>query len=283
MKAFFSSRGFKVIITILAALITISVIFAAIGKAMSPQSSLLSAVTVPIQRLADSVSGSIYDLFSAQDRLRSLEDENNRLRQQIREQNENLIDFDTYKYENEFLRSFLELKEKNPDFSFVTARLSAVDTASDYYSFTINRGTADGVKAHDPVITADGLVGYIGEVGLATSKVYTILDPRLNVGAMDSRTRDTGVINGTQELAAQGFCKMSYLSRSSSISVGDFVITSGVGGMFPDGINIGTITAVTQETADISVFATVKPAVDFTDITDVMIITDFEGRGNVLE
>ena len=53
--------------------------------------------------------------------------------------------------------------------------------------------------------------------------------------------------------------------------------------MFPDGINIGTITAVTQETADISVFATVKPAVDFTDITDVMIITDFEGRGNVLE
>ena len=271
MKAFFSSRGFKVIITILAALITISVIFAAIGKAMSPQSSLLSAVTVPIQRLADSVSGSIYDLFNAQDRLRSLEDENNRLRQQIREQNENLIDFDTYKYENEFLRSFLELKEKNPDFSFVTARLSAVDTASDYYSFTINRGTADG------------LVGYIGEVGLATSKVYTILDPRLNVGAMDSRTRDTGVINGTQELAAQGFCKMSYLSRSSSISVGDFVITSGVGGMFPDGINIGTITAVTQETADISVFATVKPAVDFTDITDVMIITDFEGRGNVLE
>ena len=76
---------------------------------------------------------------------------------------------------------------------------------------------------------------------------------------------------------------MSYLSRSSSISVGDFVITSGVGGMFPDGINIGTITAVTQETADISVFATVKPTVDFTGITDVMIITDFEGRGNVLE
>ena len=107
-----------------------------------------------------------------------------------------LIDYDQYKLDNEFYSGFLGIKEEHPDYEFQPATVIARDPANAFYSFTIDRGTLDWISPHAPVITADGLVGYISEAGPSFSTVITVVDPSLKVGAMDSRTRDIGMVAG---------------------------------------------------------------------------------------
>ena len=189
----------------------------------------------------------------------------------------------TYKKENEFYAGFLELKEDHPDFKFQPATVIARDPTDVFASFTIDQGTLNGVAPNDPVITADGLVGYISEAGSTFSTVITLYDPSLRVGAMDSRTRDAGIVSGGLSLAEEGYCRMSYLSRSSAITLGDLVITSGAGGVFPQGLLIGSVSEIKQESDDISMYAVIKPAVNLDELRDVMVITSFTGQGGIAD
>lgn len=275
MRGFFKRKSSKITIGIAVSLVVVTLVCGLMGSWMSPQSSILGAITTPLQRLASSVSNGISDFFDAQRQVEELEKENNELRERIQELTSSLIDYDQYKLDNEFYSEFLEIKEKNPDYQFQPATVIARDPANAFYSFTIDRGTLDGISPHSPVITADGLVGYISEAGPSFSTVITVVDPSLKVGAMDSRTRDIGMVAGNVSDSYDGQCRMSYLSRSSSVSVGDFVITSGSGGIFPQGLLIGTVSELGRESTDISMYAVIEPVVDFESVRDVMVITSF--------
>ena len=97
----------------------------------------------------------------------------------------------------------------------------------------MNSGSLRGVSVHDPVITADGLVGYVSEVQATYSVVETVLSPNLNVGVIDSRTRETGILAGSESLSGKGKTRLSYLSRNSSVAMGITLLHRGVGGVFP--------------------------------------------------
>lgn len=103
----------------------------------------------------------------------------------------------------------------------------ARDPDDRFYSFTIDRGSLSGIEPLDPVVTADGLVGVVREVGVNYSKVVTILDVWIDVGARDVRTRDIGIVTGSVDLAADGKCRLNYLPRESGAAPGDIVVTSG--------------------------------------------------------
>ena len=281
MRAVTKRKGFKIILGIVAALVAVTIVAGLIGSWVSPQSSILGAITTPLQRLAASVSNGISDFFEAQRQVEELEKENNELRQRIQEMTSDLIDYDQYKLDNEFYSEFLGIKEKHPDYQFQPATVISRDPANAFYSFTIDRGTLDGISPHAPVITADGLVGYISEAGPSFSTVITVVDPSLKVGAMDSRTRDIGMVSGNVSESYDSQCRMSYLSRSSSVSVGDLIITSGSGGIFPQGLLIGTVSELGRETTDISMFAVIDPVVDFESLRDVMVITSFDAQGGI--
>ncbi|MBR4869049.1 MAG: rod shape-determining protein MreC, partial [Clostridia bacterium] len=120
-------------------------------------------------------------------------------------------------------------------------------------------------------------------VGAAVSTVSTIIDPSLRVGALVSRTRESGVLGGNTSLLSQGTCQLSYLHGESAVTVGDYVITSGDGGMFPSGLIIGTVTEINKDPASISMYAVVKPVVNVQELTQVMVITDFEGQGGLVK
>ena len=281
MRGFTKRKGFKVILGVAAALVAVTIVAAVVGSWVSPQSSIIGAITTPLQRLAASMGNGISDFFDAQRQVEALEEENNELRQKIQEMTSSLIDYDKYRLDNEFYSEFLGIKEAHPDYQFQPATVIARDPANAFYSFTIDRGTLDGISPHSPVITADGLVGYISEAGPSFSTVITVVDPSLKVGAMDSRTRDIGMVAGGVSSTYGGECRMSYLPRSSSVSVGDFIITSGSGGVFPQGLLIGTVSELGRETTDISMYAVIKPAVDFESLRDVMVITSFDGQGSL--
>ncbi len=281
MRFFFRSKQFKVILTILIALITLSIIFSVIGSKISPQSNIVGTITAPIRSAVTTVSNAVSDFWNALSSGNEIMLQNTELEAEINELREQLADYEKISKENDFYKDYLEIKDQNPDFKFVGATLISKDTSDPYKAFIINKGSADGVAARDPVITDAGLVGYISEVGLTTSKITTILSPDLTLGALDNRTNDSGIISGSLETGEKGYTKFKNLPHSCSVAVGDYIVTSGEG-VFPKGLLIGTIETIANDKYNTSLFASVKPFADIENIRDVMVITEFEGQGSIL-
>lgn len=281
MRFFFRSRQFKIILTILIALLTVSVIFTIIGSSISPQSNIAGTITAPIRSAATAVSNAFSDFFKMMNDSNKIMLENSELQTEINDLREKQADYEKITAENEFYKNYLEIKDQNPDFKFAPATLISRDSADPYKGFVINQGSTNGIEAYDPVITDAGLVGFVSEVGLTTSKVTTILSSDLTLGALDNRTSDSGIISGSLETAKEGQTKFKNLSRSCNIAIGDYVVTSGEG-IFPKGLLIGTIKYIGNDEYNTSIFANVEPFVDIDNIRSVMVITEFEGQGNIL-
>ena len=150
-----------------------------------------------------------------------------------------------------------------------------------FEGFTISAGSLNGISLYDPVITDEGVVGYISEVGTTTSKVTTILDPELTCGAFDSRTNDAGALTGDSEMIKKGYTKFYNLPRTCSVAVGDLIVTSG-SGIFPAGLILGNIVSISSDPVSTSLFAEVKPVARFDELKRVMVLTSFAGQGNEL-
>lgn len=282
MRFFFRSKQFKIILAIFLSLVTVSVVFSIIGSQISPQSNIAGTLTAPLRSAVTSISNTVSDFFKSVSESNEIMLENTELENQINELRKQLTDYEQISKENDFYKNYLEIKDQHPDFKFAPATLISRDSSDPYKSFVINKGSADGIAAHDPVITDAGLVGYVGEVGLTTSKVVTILNPDISLGALDNRTNDSGVISGSLETVEKGYTKFKNLSHSCNVAVGDYVITSGEG-IFPKGLLIGTIETISNDKYNTSLFAGVKPFADIDSIRDVMVITEFEGQGNILD
>lgn len=281
MRFFFRSRQFKIILAILIVLVTISVIFSIIGSKISPQSNIAGTITAPIRSAATAISNAFSDFFKMMDDSNELMLKNSELEAELNDLREKQADYEEITAQNEFYKNYLDIKDSHPDFKFAPATLISRDSADPYKGFVINKGSTDGIKAYDPVITDAGLVGYISEVGLTTSKVTTVLSTDLTLGALDNRTNDSGIISGSLEIAKDGQTRFKNLSRSCNIAIGDYVITSGEG-IFPKGLLIGTISYIGNDEYNTSIFANIEPFVDMNNIRNVMVITEFEGQGNVL-
>ncbi|MGN0474216.1 MAG: rod shape-determining protein MreC [Acutalibacteraceae bacterium] len=243
--------------------------------------SICSIITTPVQKISSMISagiGTFSGEFKDIDQVRA---ENELLRQKVRELTKKTVDYDDLKMQNEEYRKLLELKDENDLFKFQSASVIARD-ASDYYgTFTVDKGSADGIALHDPVITADGLVGYISSLGITSSKVTTILSPGLEVGAVDKETRDGGTLFGEISSSKNGYTRLNYLSRNCEVTVGDIIVTSGFGSVFPKNLIIGEVHQIRAESENISLYAEIIPAADIKNCTEVFIITDFEGQHSV--
>lgn len=280
MRFFLRSRQFRIIIIVFLVVTILTTSFAIIGKRMSPQTNIANTIAAPFLSLATSVSNAVTDFFNAYNNGNELSLENNELKSQINELQSKLANYEDVLSENEFYKNYLEIKENNPDFKFASADIISRDSDDIYGGFTINKGSMSDISLYDPVITDAGVVGYITEVGLTTCKVTTILSHNITLGAIDNRTNDSGIITGNLNLAQNGFCKFANLSRSCSVAVGDFIVTSGEG-IFPQGLLIGSVKNIGIDEYNNSIYAEISPFANFSTIRSVMIITSFEGQGGI--
>ena len=278
MRFFFRSKKFRIILSVVAIVAAVSIIVGVIGSVAAPGSSIIGAVVAPFQKGASAVANFFGDFSKKLNDGEKLMQENEKLREENSSLEKDLIDYYSIKEENEFYKNFLEMKKSNPDYKFEAAKLIAKDSSNTYASFTIDKGSLSGIKVNDPVITDEGLVGYISVVAPTYSNVKTILNPSVNVGAMDSRTSDAGIIKGDNELSEKGKTALTTLPRTSSVAIGDYIVTSG-GGIFPKGLIIGKISNVDVDKVNQSILAEITPEADLKDIRNVMIITHFEGQG----
>lgn len=278
MNEFFKSKKFKILLGIAAVLFGFMLYTAMNAGFGNILSNSLGSMVSPLQKLSMQITAAANGFFEKIIYADKISEENATLREELRTMREKMVDYETYKAENEQYRQFLDLKKDNPDFVFEAGMVIGRDPTDYFYSFTIDKGSVNGIELYDPVITPDGLVGRISEVSYTDSKVVTLLNPGIDVGAFNDRTRDTGIVSGELNLSKSGKFKMSYISRDSSASSGDIITTSGIGGMFPKGLIIGTISDIKTEAHGISLYAEILPAADIARVRDVFVITSFNGQ-----
>ena len=280
MREFFKSLRFKIILAVVAVILGGMLYAATTGGLATLPEQILSYVVYPVQRAAAAVSDSITGFFSVFVDARENYEENQRLKEENAELRRQLVDYEDTKTENERLKEITGLKELNPDIEFQPAGVIARDPEDRFGAFTIDIGYLHGISVRDPVVTGEGLVGYVSKVGPTYAVVTTILSPDCNVGAMEISTKDTGNITGTVELAAEGCTKLELLPRDTLVEEGGTVVTAGTSGLFPKNLVIGTVEKVELETSGITSYAVIRPVSEINEIKNVFVLTDFLGKGS---
>lgn len=278
MIRFLKSSAFKIFAVIAAALLAGSVFAVASRSGSSPLTSVISVVFGPLSRLSSYVAAEFADIPVSFKSSSELLKENEELQKKIDNLTDQLVDYEQLRHKNEFYQQFLEIKEEHSDYVFAEAAIIGRDAADNLGSFTLNKGSAHDIRVNDPVIYGKYLVGVVSSVTPTQCTVNTILNPKVNVSAYEVRTRDLGYVTSTVALGQEGHCHMPGLASSTAVTAGGIVCTSGVGGIFPRDLIIGNIVDVVDGTVDISASAIIEPGVDFGEITDVFIITSFDGQ-----
>ena len=207
--------------------------------------------------------------------------ENEKLKKENAELRGQLADYLAVKEENEKLWGYYGLKKENPSFEIKPANVIRRDANADFYSFTLDIGSALGVQAGNPVITENGLVGRVSRVDGATCVVSTVLSPETKASALDRQSGDAGIISGNATLCDQNRTAMSKISEDNKIKEDDLIVTAGTGGVYPDGLIVGKVVELGFNSYDASRYAVVEPYEDIKSITSAAVITDFSGKGEV--
>jgi len=176
--------------------------------------------------------------------------------------------------ENIRLQDLLKFTKRHPLHS-VGARVIGRDTSNWWKSIQIDRGTDDGVREDMPVVTADGLVGRTAEVTRSESRVLLLIDRNCKVSGLLQASREPGIVTGPDHFfSRRPQCQMTFVNRHVSVGEGELVISSGLGGVFPKGLVIGTVTHV-ELNPDTGMYldVVIEPAVNFSKIEEVMVIT----------
>ena len=275
MKKILSSSRLK-LVGVIAALILIGALLAsATGHRETLPSAVVGTVFAPCHYVAEKLASGLDSLFGGlkgdaayEKRIAELEDE-------INDYHAQLADYENLKTQNELYKDFLELKEANPEYQFEKATVIARDSADVYQSFTISKGSVNGIAVGDAVLYRQSIVGVIDEVYPDYSVVKTILDPSFNVSAYEIVSGEISYVTGSAKLAADGTCKMANLSPYTDIGYGSIICTAGIGGTVPKGLVIGTVNEISEEATDISNYAVIQPEVEIDELTDCMVLTDF--------
>jgi rod shape-determining protein MreC len=280
MNHFLKSTRFKVILFILALLVGIMIYAVSAGGYQISAESLFRAAAAPVQRFSNSISERVEHSLHVYRDAEIHYEQNKALKQEIAELNKELADYADTKQKLADLQEFVGIKEQYPDLVLsAPCKVTGYVTNDPFHAFTIGQGSADGLALYDPVVTDLGLVGVITSLGEHSAEVTTILSPNVSVAAYCSTTKDHGVVTGTVADALEDKCRLQYLEKETAIRQDKVILTSGENGMFPKGYVIGYVREVQMDDTGLTAAAVLEPASEITDLSMVIVIKDFDGKG----
>ena len=242
----------------------------------TPLSNLLGSIVTPIEKGLSKAAQGVSNALGYFYRYDKLKAENEELRARIAEYEELETEFYAAITENSDLRTAANIRAKHKDFDLELCNVVSQVGTGFQSCFTLDKGSLVGIEAGDCVITAEGLVGYVSDVGLNYAQVVTLLNMDFTVSATNRRTREIVVAGGDFELAGDGLLKVSYLKNGADVRVGDIIVTNGAGGSYPKDLIIGAVETFAVEDHGISSYATIRPAVDLDHLSSVLVIKAFE-------
>ena len=278
MRNYFRSIKFKYTLCVLAVLLLGLFVAAVSSGGTSPFSSALNYVLTPLNRAAAYLSETLSDWHAGFRSSARYMEEIESLKEEVEDYRQQLVEHEKLQQKLASYEDFLGVKSEHSDFVFEPAAVIMRDGMDVYASFTINKGTQDGIDVDMPVIYGKNLLGVVREVSLTSSVVYTVFHPDVSVSAYEMRTREDCYTEADNDLSPDGNLKLMGLARTTPVVAGGIVCTSGIGGVYPRDLIIGTVTQVVSSEADISAYAVVQPTVDPRTATDVFVITDFEDK-----
>lgn len=231
---------------------------------------LLGIVLSPVQGAVQGISNYLTGTIEGIVELRNLRDENRRLREELEKRDYMYSLLAELRAENARLLKLVNLREMMPEFETIAARVIAREPSNWYNAITINVGSQQGIEVDMPVITHRGLVGRVMSVDGNRAQVLLLLDQRSSVGGMIQKSREPGIVKGFA--GEKENLRLLYLPRDAKIQAGDRVITSGLGGVFPKGLIIGSVIEVKAEEYGLSQYAVVRAAADFHHLEEVLVI-----------
>ncbi|MDR1392254.1 MAG: rod shape-determining protein MreC [Clostridiales bacterium] len=227
---------------------------------------------MPIQKLFTYTEYALYDFFHHFENVSDLLKENEKLIAEIENKNVEISKIQSLVIENKDLKKMLDLRQNSPKINIEISKIISRNAGNIYKTFTLNKGEADSIKNNQTVITVDKyLIGRIHEVGQNWAKVITIFDEKNAVGARVVRSLELGVVESDYSFD-ENLCKMTAISSLTDITIGDYVETSGGGGIYPEGILIGTVLEIHKNPGSIAQTATIKPLADFNNLKNVFIL-----------
>lgn len=260
-----------IIITIIILIILVVITNTDIAK-MSYVENIVSTLVMPIQNGLTYLKGKLTGNDSFFQDINNLKEENENLKKKNSELEQSLREYEIVKSENDTLKEYMNLKDKYKDYTTMPAYVINKDISNYSNTVVINVGEKDGIKENMTVIADEGLVGHVISVTDHTAKVQTIIDTATAVTSTISTTKDTIIVQGTLENS--GELKATYIPTDATVLQGDNVETSGLGGIYPKGIHIGTIKEVYNTKNPTDRYATVETAVDFSKLATVLVITN---------
>ncbi len=275
MKNLFKNRFFITCLCIALVLSIVPSVFSMMGYG-SLSKNIVGTVTFPVRWCVSSVVSGFEGIGAYFTSIDTLKKENEALRQEIEEMKDKVEEAVLTKDENDRLRTYLGMKKKYPSFQMEEGRVISHSSGNYMTTFTLDKGSIHGIEVNMPVITVDGIVGQVTEVGLNWCMVSTIIEMNTSAGAYIPRSGDRGIVSGDYSMRYDGVCKIEYFNADADIRVGDRVLSNGISSVYPADLEIGTVTEVGINEYNRTPEATVTPAVDFSSLEWVMIIKGYE-------
>lgn len=241
-----------------------------------PLNAIAGTVFVPMQKGINTIGIWVSDKADNLQKLNDVMAENETLQGQVDELTNELNTIKLEQYELDNLRELLDLDKQYPSYDKVAANVIGKDAGNWFSTFTIDKGTNDGIEKDMNVISGSGLVGIVIDVGPNYAKVRSIIDDTSSVYSMVLSTSDHCIISGDlQTMTENQQIQLSDLKDSDDqVKVGDQIVTSNVSPKYLQGILIGYISNISVDANNLTKSGSITPAVDFEHIQEVLVILD---------
>lgn len=260
-------------------LLAVTVVMLVIGGITFRQNSVVNRITnvvtvpfAPVQRAVSLAGVKIQEGISFFRDIGAVRQENTELKARIDRLEKENLELKEYRQENIELRKALNIKDQFSDYEPLGANIIAKEEGNWFTVFTIDRGAKDGINKNSPIVTSKGLVGRVIQVDALSARVEAIIDKNSAVSSRISQKDDYGTVRGDLQLKDLGVCLMDRISPEVDIAVGDDIITSGIGGIYPKGILIGKVKETRKSSDELNKYAIIQPAVDFKRLDEVIVL-----------
>ena len=239
-------------------------------------------VFVPMQKGINNLGNSISDKITEFRTLGKIKSENKKLKKQVEELTTQLTTNKLEQYELNNYRELFDLDAKYPTYQKHAARVIEQDSGNWFSTFTIDKGKKDGVDVGMNVLAGSGLVGIVTDAGNNYAKIRCIIDDSSKVSCMVSTTEDNLTVSGNIKTMNENkvitFTELK--DDDGKVQVGDPVVTSYVSDRYQQGILVGYVTSVENNSNNLTKSGTITPVVDFEHIENVMVITQLKNTGS---
>ena len=243
-------------------------------KVSGPFKVLANYTVIPLQQGINQIGGWVGDLSDNFETLQQLRTENEKLQEQVDSLVTENSTLQEERYELEMLRELYQLDQNYSDYEKTAAHVIGKDSGNWFSTFTIDKGSEDGIEVDMNVMAGSGLVGIVVEVGPSWAKVRSIIDDSSNVSGMVLSTSDRCIVSGDLSLMDDGQIRFEQMENNENeVSVGDQTVTSYISDKSLQGILIDYVSEVTVDSNNLTRSGYITPAVNFKDLQEVLVIT----------